>query len=150
MKRRKFVLGASASAFAGAASTAIPKPALAANQRELSMVTSWPKDFPGLGTSASSLGARITKLSGGTLKVNVYPRGSLVKSQDLYTAVGDGLVDMYHSIEHYQCMFVYGSVRIIEQMWYDGMMVMYETPALVCSVLYMFSTSASDGTTCCT
>ena len=80
MKRRKFVIGAGVSAVAGAASTTIPKPAFSANQRELSMVTSWPKNFPGLGTSASRLGARITTKSGGTLKVNVYPRGSLVKS----------------------------------------------------------------------
>ena len=101
MKRRKFVIGAGVSAVAGATSTTIPKPAFSANQRELSMVTSWPKNFPGLGTSASRLGARITKMSGGTLKVNVYPRGSLVKSPDLFSAVADGVADMYHAIEHY-------------------------------------------------
>ena len=65
------------------------------------MVTSWPEGFPGLGTSASRLGARITRMRGGTLKVNVYPRGKLIKSSDIFTAVANGSVDMYHSIEHY-------------------------------------------------
>ena len=45
IKRRKFVIGAGVSAVAGATSTTIPKPAFSANQRELSMVTSWPKIF---------------------------------------------------------------------------------------------------------
>mgnify|MGYP000007858896 CR=1 FL=1 len=65
------------------------------------MVTSWPENFPGIGTSASMLGARTTTMSGGTLKVNVYPRGSLVKSPDLCSAVADGVADMNHAIEHY-------------------------------------------------
>ena len=101
MKRRKFVLGAGISALAGTASTSLTKPAHSAKTRELSMVTSWPKDFPGLGTSATRLGARITSMSGGKLRINVYERGSFIESSDLFTAVSNGEADMYHSIEYY-------------------------------------------------
>ena len=101
MKRRKFVFAAGISALTGAASTSLTKPALSAKPRELSMVTSWPKNFPGLGTSAARLGARISSMSDGKLRVNVYERGSLFQSSDLFRAVSDGVADMYHSIEYY-------------------------------------------------
>jgi len=39
---------------------------------EWKMVTSWPRDFPGLGTGASRLAESINKLSNGRLKVKVY------------------------------------------------------------------------------
>ena len=86
MKRRKFVFAAGISALTGAASTSLTKPALSSKPRELSMVTSWPKNFPGLGTSAARLGARISSMSDGKLRVNVYERGSLFQSSDLFRA----------------------------------------------------------------
>ena len=36
------------------------------------MVTTWPKNFPGLGTGAQYLADTIQKLSGGRIKVTVY------------------------------------------------------------------------------
>ena len=65
------------------------------------MLTSWPNQFPGLGTSATRLGHRITKMSAGKLKINVYSRGSFIKSHDSFKAVSDGEADMYHAIEYY-------------------------------------------------
>ena len=44
-------------------------PAIAKGAREVKPVTSWPKGFPGLGTSAASLAKLITDASGGRLRV---------------------------------------------------------------------------------
>ena len=42
------------------------------------MVTSWPKNFPGLGAGAETLAKYISKLSGGSLTVKVFGAGELV------------------------------------------------------------------------
>ena len=53
-------------------------PATAANttQRTLKMVTTWPKDFPGLGTMAERVAEFITVMSGGAMTVTVYSAGN--------------------------------------------------------------------------
>ena len=50
----------------------------ASNINELSMVTSWPENFPGIGLGANRLAKRIEKLSNNKIKVNVYSAGELV------------------------------------------------------------------------
>jgi TRAP-type mannitol/chloroaromatic compound transport system substrate-binding protein len=63
MKRRDFVktVGAGgAVASAAVAASAFPAPALAQGVKQFKMVTTWPKNFPGLGTGAERLAQRIT------------------------------------------------------------------------------------------
>ncbi|MDP6174760.1 MAG: ABC transporter substrate-binding protein, partial [Rhodospirillales bacterium] len=71
MKRRQLVKGAWALGAAAAASTlsrpAIAHPAITKGLKELRMVTTWPRDFPGLGTGAERFARRVTQMSGGTL-----------------------------------------------------------------------------------
>ena len=45
---------------------------------EWKMVTTWPKNFPGLGTGAEFLAKQINEMSSGRLKVKVYGAGELV------------------------------------------------------------------------
>lgn len=101
MKRRNFLKTAGRAGIATAAASALPKPAIAQGIKEINMVTSWPDGFPGLGTSATRLGDRITKMSGGKLRVNVHARGKFISSPDSLKAVADGEADMYHAIEYY-------------------------------------------------
>jgi hypothetical protein len=54
MKRRSFLAGAGVAGVAAAAST-LAAPAIAQGKRELKMVTTWPKNFPGLGTAAQRM-----------------------------------------------------------------------------------------------
>ena len=68
MKRRHFIKGAAVGAVA-AASTTFPTPAISSSTRELKLVTTWPKNFPGLGTGAQRLADRISAGSGGSLTV---------------------------------------------------------------------------------
>ena len=66
MKRRDFIKsGAAATAAAGATITAAP--AIAQSKTELTIVSTWPRDFPGLGISAQRLVERISELSEGCL-----------------------------------------------------------------------------------
>ncbi|GEQ98343.1 hypothetical protein JCM17844_19800 [Iodidimonas gelatinilytica] len=69
--------------------------------RTLRMVTTWPKNFPGLGTGAARLAQRISDVSGGTLAVQVYAAGELVPALSAFDAVSQGKADLYHGAEYY-------------------------------------------------
>ncbi len=101
MKRRRFIAGVGRAAAAAGVAPALAAPALAQGARELRMVTTWPKDFPGLGTAAQRLAASITAMSGGRLKVKVFAAGELVPPFESFDAVSGGAADIYHAIEHY-------------------------------------------------
>ncbi len=102
MKRRQFIKGAAAAGVVGAASVAsFPAPAIAGEKRQLKMVTTWPKNFPGLGTGAQRLADRITNMSGGTLSVKLYAAGELVPPFESFDAVSSGTADIYHGAEYY-------------------------------------------------
>ncbi len=70
-------------------------------QRELKMVTTWPKDFPGLGTMAERTAQFITEMSGGAMRVRVFAAGELVRAFDSFDAVSTGAADLYHGAEYY-------------------------------------------------
>jgi TRAP-type mannitol/chloroaromatic compound transport system substrate-binding protein len=101
MKRREFLTGAALAGVATAAVSSFPKPAIAQGAKELKMVTTWPKNFPGLGTGAQRLADRITAMSGGSLTVKVFAAGELVPPFESFDAVSTGTADMYHGAEYY-------------------------------------------------
>ena len=65
------------------------------------MVTTWPKNFPGLGTSAQRIADRITAMSDGRLKVKLYAAGELVPAFEVFDAVREGTAEMSHSSAAY-------------------------------------------------
>ena len=65
------------------------------------MVTDWPADMPGLQTSAIRFAQTIGAATGGRIKIEVFPAGSLVRAFETFDAVGAGVADMYHSFEGY-------------------------------------------------
>ena len=103
MDRRSFLRGSTATAVAGAAaaSSAIPAPAIAQDKMELKMVTTWPKNFPGLGTSAERLAQRITNMTDGRITVKVFGAGEIVPAFESFDAVANETADMYHGAEYY-------------------------------------------------
>ncbi len=100
MKRRKFLQGAAAGGVAAAAAT-VSAPAISQGIKQLKMVTTWPKNFPGLGTGAESLAKRITTMSGGKLEVKVFAAGELVPPFQSFDAVSSGNAEMSHSASYY-------------------------------------------------
>ncbi|MBL4622761.1 MAG: TRAP transporter substrate-binding protein [Immundisolibacteraceae bacterium] len=65
------------------------------------MVTTWPKNFPGLGTSANELASAIEVMSGGRLTIKVYGAGELVGPFETFDAVSRGTAEMGHSGAYY-------------------------------------------------
>ena len=70
-------------------------------ERELKMVTTWPKDFPGLGAMAERTAQFITEMSGGAMRVRVFAAGELVPPFESFDAVSNGAADLYHGAEYY-------------------------------------------------
>jgi TRAP-type mannitol/chloroaromatic compound transport system substrate-binding protein len=65
------------------------------------MVTTWPKDFPGLGVAANKLGDLIGEMSGGRIQVKVYGAGELVPAFEVFDAVSRGTAQMGHGSAYY-------------------------------------------------
>ena len=65
------------------------------------MVTSWPRDFPGLGTGVNKLAKSIGELSNGRLKIKVYGGNELVPPFEVFDAVQQGTAEMGHSATYY-------------------------------------------------
>ena len=65
------------------------------------MVTSWPRDFPGLGTGANRLAKTISELSNGRLTIKVYGGNELVPPFEVFDAVSQGTAEMGHSAAYY-------------------------------------------------
>ncbi|HKJ61012.1 MAG TPA: ABC transporter substrate-binding protein, partial [Hyphomicrobiales bacterium] len=84
-----------------AATAALSKPAIAQGVREIRLVTTWPRDFPGLGVGADRIAKRITAISEGRLNVTLYAAGELVPAFDSFDAVSSGNAEMYHGVEYY-------------------------------------------------
>ena len=109
MKRRNFLsqsLAVAAAALLAACGEANETqkrgaPAIIKKRREMRMVTTWPKNFPGLGTSAERLATRIEKASEGAIKIHVFAAGELVPAFGSFDAVSTGAADMYHGAEYY-------------------------------------------------
>ena len=65
------------------------------------MVTTWPPNFPALGTGANYLAEQITRMSGGRLEVKVYGAGELVPAFEVFDAVSAGTAQMGHGSAYY-------------------------------------------------
>ncbi len=100
MDRRSFLKNAGIATGAAAAST-LAAPAIAKGVKNLKMVMSWPKNFPGLGTAAGRFAKRLEAASDGKYKVTLYAGGELVHPLKCLDAVQEGTADLYHSAEYY-------------------------------------------------
>lgn len=61
------------------------------------MVTSWPKNTPGLGVSAEKIAQIINDMSNGRIQIHVYGANELVPALGVFDAVSSGSVEMGHS-----------------------------------------------------
>jgi len=100
MKRRHFIKTAASTGIITSTSltTGI---AQAKTTIKWKMVTTWPKNFPGLGTGANNLAKLITQMSGGRLKIKVYGAKELVPPFEVFDAVSRGTAQMGHGAAYY-------------------------------------------------
>jgi len=102
MRRRQFLTkSVSAGTAAAAAAAAVSAPAVSKGLTELKLVTSFPKNFPGFGTSAARVAERITAATDGRVTMRLFNADELVPAFGVFDAVSDGIAEMYFSAEYY-------------------------------------------------
>jgi TRAP-type mannitol/chloroaromatic compound transport system substrate-binding protein len=79
------------------------EPIMAVEQQKFAwkMVTSWPKNFPGLGRAPETFAKYVERMSAGRLTVKVYGAGELVPGFEVFDAVSQGTVQMGHAAAYY-------------------------------------------------
>ena len=113
MDRRSFVTGLVVGGAVGAGATAVlnqPKkeavktvaaPAVNKDRIEIAMVSTWPRDFPGLGTGAQRTAQRLSDVSDGRIQVTYYAAGERVGAFDSFDEVASGNAQAYHAADYY-------------------------------------------------
>ena len=66
-----------------------------------SLVTAWPKNYPGVGMAPERLAKLIKEMSDGRLNITVYGAGEIVPAMGVFDAVSSGSVQMGHSGAYY-------------------------------------------------
>ena len=101
MKRREFLQKAGGIAVTGAAVGTIAAPAVAQSRKEMTIVSTWPRDFPGLGISGQRLASRITEISEGRIITKYFAAGEKVGAFDAFDEVASGNSQAYIGAEYY-------------------------------------------------
>ncbi|TLF53736.1 TRAP transporter substrate-binding protein [Halomonas urmiana] len=68
---------------------------------EWKMVTSWPKNFPGVGQGPERLATLVEEMSDGRLTIEVFGAGQLVPGFEVFDAVAGGTAELGHSASYY-------------------------------------------------
>jgi TRAP-type mannitol/chloroaromatic compound transport system substrate-binding protein len=80
---------------------ASPDGAAPAEKFEWKLVTTWPKNFPGLGSGAENLARYVDEMSNGRLTIRVYGAGEIVPAMEVFDAVSQGVADAGHGAAYY-------------------------------------------------
>lgn len=68
---------------------------------EWKLITSWPKNFPGLGNGPETFAKMVNQMSAGRLTVRVYGAGEIVPGFEVFDAVAEGTAQIGHSGPYY-------------------------------------------------
>jgi|TARA_B110000483_G_scaffold106242_1_gene129670 TRAP-type mannitol/chloroaromatic compound transport system substrate-binding protein len=68
---------------------------------EWKLVTTWPKNYPGLGLGPENFATKVAAMSAGRLKIKVYGAGQLVPAFEVFDAVSQGTAEMGHGASYY-------------------------------------------------
>lgn len=68
---------------------------------EWKLVTSWPKNFPGLGKAPETFAKYVDSMSGGRLTIKVFGAGQMVPGFQVFDAVSNGTAEMGHAGSYY-------------------------------------------------
>ena len=68
---------------------------------EWKMVTSWPKNLPGLGIAPERIALLVDEMSAGRLQIKVYGAGELVQGHEVFDTVSNGAAEMGHTAAYY-------------------------------------------------
>jgi TRAP-type mannitol/chloroaromatic compound transport system substrate-binding protein len=104
MKRRQFIgaLGGAAAVSACQPEAAGPAAAAGSSERfQWKLVTTWPPNFPGMGSGVNTLVRNIERMSAGRIRITVYAGGELVPALEVFDTVSRGSAEMGHGAAYY-------------------------------------------------
>ncbi|MGD8339563.1 MAG: TRAP transporter substrate-binding protein DctP [Gammaproteobacteria bacterium] len=104
MKRRHFIGGlGGAAALSACQPQAGTGPSTQASAERFSwkLVTTWPPNFPGLGTGVNTLVRYIEAMSAGRIQIQVYAANELIPALEVFDAVSRGTAEMGHGAAYY-------------------------------------------------
>ena len=67
----------------------------------IKLATSWPAHFPIMGEGVEEFAKRLEAVSGGSLRVKLYPKNVLVPALAVFDAASSGEIDAFHSGPYY-------------------------------------------------
>jgi TRAP-type mannitol/chloroaromatic compound transport system substrate-binding protein len=83
-------------------STSVAAEAVQAQQSyEWKLVTTWPKNFPGLGEVSENFADIVEEMSNGRMRIRVYGAGEIVPALEVFDAVSAGTAEIGHSAAYY-------------------------------------------------
>ena len=68
---------------------------------KIRLATSWPANFPIIGTGIERFAKRLENISQNSLRVKVYPKNVLVPALGVFDAASAGAIDAYHSASYF-------------------------------------------------
>jgi len=81
---------------------AVQAPNILSNKKyKWKMVTTWPPNFPVLGTGATKYADWVKEMSGGRIEIKVYGGGTLVPALEVFDAVSSGASEMGSGASYY-------------------------------------------------
>jgi TRAP-type mannitol/chloroaromatic compound transport system substrate-binding protein len=101
VRRRAFLYGGLGTVASCSQSSTGDLPRSASETHSWRMVTSWPPNFPGFGSSANRLAERIGILSEGRLDIEVFAAGELIPAFEVFDTISRGTMQMGHSSPTY-------------------------------------------------
>ena len=114
MERRSFLGGAVIGAAAGAAAVTLlntsqksapqetlKAPEVTTGSKSMTIVSTWPRDFPGLGVSAQRFAQRVVELSNGAIQTEYFAAGERVGAFDSFDEVSSGNANAYIGADYY-------------------------------------------------
>ncbi len=101
MDRRSFMKKAGMAGAGAAAATTLAAPAIAQSSTDMVIVSTWPRDFPGLGLPAQRVSARIAELTDGRINVQYFAAGERVGAFDSFDEVASGNAQAYIGADYY-------------------------------------------------
>lgn len=111
MKRRDLIIGGAVGVAAGVVGTTLVNqnqkdkglsaPSVNKERIEVAMVSTWSRDFPGLGTGAQRFAQSVTDATDGRIQVTYYAAGERVGAFDSFDEVASGNAQIYHGADYY-------------------------------------------------
>ena len=101
MKRRNFLKSLGGSLALTSLLTSNSSKSSEKTEFKWKMVTSWPKNFPGLGTGAENLARLINGLSNNRIKIKVFGANELIPPLEVFDFVSNGGAEIGHSGAYY-------------------------------------------------